>query len=410
VSDPGRSQGSEHRNAAGSPGTGRYRFVKLGRFLFRAGRSALEVWGVLRRQHLEFLGSEGFTPDSRRRWVDRLPAPVLAWLRSVRVALRYPSERRRVAAGAGASVELPVDGDLAVVRRSGAVKVLDLRSRRVITVMQGSEAARKLRERLAATRAAASYAFAPPVLDEHPDWGWFAEEFIAGAHPVGFAGCSEGFSRVYLPLLVAFLRARAPMVRPVGAYAEELVARIRAPGSLWHRLPAGSRQNVDGFVERVREALRRSRDAESVPLVLSHGDLFSGNVLLPHGGGPPRAIDWAHLGDRSALFDLHYVLMNHCVKVLSPRQLHGRLEITVNALRKRLAAEDAVRFAEVDGGLHVRAAFRWLFYLECVLLPLEHCDDPADRYVGAMLQRVGWYQGHEAALASESLGASLARL
>ena len=373
------------------------RFVKLGKYYVNEALRPIDAWRLLWSQQLEFLGSEGKNVARLERVVERLPSNLVRCVRATRATARFLRARRRLEPDS--VLELPFAGDIAIRRRSGAVKVLDLNHGRVITLMSGAQASGKLRTRLDRARRVEAYPFAPRVVAAGPDRGWFAEEFIPGVHPTGFKGCHEGFEDVYLPLLTALARAESPEWRTLGTYAEELTAQILSADGLLRQMPGPERDRVATFASRVRSSLVSSPHAQDgVPLVLSHGDLFSGNVVVPPDGGP-RAIDWAHLGRRSALFDLYYVMMNHCVRVLPPHSVQRRIEEAVAALRSRLEEVDAAKSAELAPGLRACPELRRLFYLECVLVPLVNCDDPSDRYVRAMLQRIDWFEAHERAVA-----------
>jgi hypothetical protein len=381
---------------------GQVRFLQVGRAYVNARIDLPRVWRLLWAQQPEFLGSEGKSVHREVAWLDRLPLPLRRGARASVGTLRFALARRGRARRGSGALDLPLDGEVALLRRSGAVKLLDTRRGRVVTLMRGPGQDRKLRERVESARAASAYPFAPRVLEDAVDEGWFAEEFVRGTHPTAYRGCHEAFGETYEPLLVALARAEEPLVHAVGAYATELAAEILAPEGLLSRLPDADRAMVSEFVQEHCRKLRAgpSHDAR-LPLVLSHGDFYSGNlVTTPE--GHHRAIDWAHLGRRSPLFDLLFVLMNHCAKVLPAERLRDRIADVVGAYRARLAAEDPVRFAQLDEALSARDELRWLFYLELVQVPLRFCDDPSDRYLSAMIGRVRTYRDFEAAIAASS--------
>ena len=367
------------------------RYVALRRFYMRDGFDAPRAWLALWSQHEDFLGSEGKSVDERSR--GRLVSLLLRLRHATALTMLYVRACRED--GRDTAIELPVRGEFALVRRSGAVKVLDVTRARVVTLMTGSEWRAKLEERIKSSQRLAGMPFAPKVVEVALDDGWFAEEFVAGRHPTGFHGCFHGFDRVYLPLLAAFLRAERPRTVGLCEYASDLADDILDPNGVLTRMPAEARDAVSTFVVDMRERLTDNRLADrEVPLVLSHGDFFSGNVVVGDDGSV-RAIDWAHVGSRSPAHDLHYLVMNHCVRVMTPDQQRGRLQQMLDELRDRLASEDPQRFAHLDAALITAPEFRWLFYLECIQVPLERCDDPNDRYLAAMLQRVAWFREHE---------------
>lgn len=334
----------------------------------------------------DLFGSEGRDASERRPTAGGLVPVAKRAYRTARYALRY-------LARSGETVTLPVNGQLAIKRSSGAFKVIDVDRNSVYTVVTGAQAPAMIAERASLARSASRFSFAPKVGEVAPEEGWLAEELIAGEHPVAFRGCSEGFNVVYLPLLLAFLRAEPVSTVGLHDYARQLAASITVPGGLLERLADEDRTAVDTLVTRALDKVLLTADAP-LPLALSHGDFFSGNIFIGP-GGEHKAIDWANMGRRSPLHDLYYLLLNHCKRVLRPEELARLFSARLAELRTGLAVTDPTRLAELDGGLDDDPALRWLFYLECVQVPLERCKEPEDRYIQSMLQRVAWYEAHE---------------
>jgi hypothetical protein len=361
----------------------------------------LRLWRTLWTQFDEFLGSEGKSPSERPRRRGAILRMAARAFRVTAATVTFAHARNGRALESAQVIDLPVRGDLALVRRSGAVKVLDLAQDRVVTFVRGDDARSRLTARLQHTEQVAGTSFAPRVVAVDLDHGWFAEEFIRGSHPTGFRGCFDGFDEHYLPLLSAILRTAPPRQVVLAPYGEGLAAEILSPEGLLTRLPADDRERVRTFVTATSSRLAAwpQLATERLPLALSHGDFFSGNVVVPRRGSA-RAIDWANMGCRSPMHDLYYLLMNHCSRVMTPRQRQERLPAMLDALRARLSNEDPKRFAELDGALSTSPVYRWIFYLECIQVPLERCDDPDDRYIAAMLERVSWFQEHERAVAT----------
>jgi hypothetical protein len=379
------------------------RYLPVGRAFVSARMGLMRVWQLLWSQHPEFLGSEGKNLHQADPWFGRLPIGLRRGLRASSGTLRFALARRRPSRHGDGALALPLDGEVAILRRSGAVKVLDTRHDRVMTLMQRPDQAQKLRDRIRSARAAEAYPFAPRVTEAAPERGWFAEEFVRGTHPTGFRGCLEGFGEVYLPLLVAFARAEPPASTTIGAYAGAVATAILAPAGLLGQVAEEQRATVASFVEDMRSRLEGGAAGEPLPLVLSHGDFYSGNLVVTP-SGEPRAIDWAHLGRRSPLYDLYFLVMNHCAKVLPPHLRRERVTEMIDEFRERLRVEDPVRFGELDAALDARDELRWLFYLECIHVPLEFCDDPNDRYVQAMVQRVAWFREFERTVRRPAVG------
>lgn len=368
-----------------------YRYLPVGRFFLNAQLGLPRAWRLLWQQQSDFLGSEGKRLGRDDDGGD-LPRKVVA---TAKLMLTYLYRRF------GASDEplrLPVSGDLAIKRLSGAIKLLDLEGRKVYTVMRYESAGNKLAERIESARRVASFPFAPRFEGADLEAGWLAEEHIPGVHPTGFRGCRERFDDYYLGLLVDILLADEPVEANFSDYVTSLYEDVMAPRGLLERVEPTLRSDISSFVESLKDRLLGSRFAGgSIPLTLSHGDFFSGNVILTP-GGQPRAIDWATTGTRSPLYDLYYLVMNHCVRVMPPVERRDRFGQMLAAVRERLGAKSPAKLAALESGLSEATELRLLFYLESVHVPLMHCDDPKDRYITSLATRIEWYQDFERAL------------
>ena len=369
-------------------------FVDVGPCFVNLTMSATRVWRVLWRQQLEFLGSEGKRTSRAPGGVEtRLPAGFVRFARSGLAVARYVWRRNTAT---GRRLAAPVTGEIAILRRSGAIKVLELETGRVTTVMTAEDGfAEKLERRVRLSRRVERHPFAPKVHEVALDQGWFSEDFFGGTHPRAFAGCRDDFESVYLPLLVEF--ACAEPLEPVSlrTYIDMLLRDIHAPNGLLAKLAAEQRADVTRFVGALERKLALGEQlVDTLPRTLSHGDYFSGNVVVADDGST-RAIDWAHLGKRSPLYDLYYVVMNHCLRILEPAARQVHLVRAIESFRRELRQRDPERFESLDPALIDRPDLRWLFYLECVHVPLTVCDDPDDRYVRAMLQRIRWFRAYE---------------
>ncbi len=372
-----------NRDLLNRPG---FRYVPAGNLLLNAKLGSAGAWRVLWREAgLRFGGRD------RTRAGDAYTGVVgaLRRLRSAVSALVVYQRGRR-----GAGVLLPVDADLAIRRRSGAYKLLARDAGSVYTVVPDEMAKARLAEREVVSRRAATLGLAPKVKAVDIERGWLEEDLVDGRHPAGVDGCGLQFASIYLPPLVAFLRAEPPREVGLHEYARTLRSQISAPASLLGRLPPSDRSRLAAFADACLAGLLEAPDRR-LKLVLSHGDYFSDNLLLTAAG--PVAIDWASSDTRTALFDTYYLLMNQCARVLTPGEVDERAVAMTSALAAELEREDPALLAELVQDLRAGDEARLLFYLECVLTPLQRCDDPSDRYVAALLRRVVRFERHESA-------------
>lgn len=371
-----------------------YRYVRVGSYYINSQLTLTRLSTYLWQQFDQFLGSEGKTSTKPSPFTRMVPPTLVKAGRISKVLLRFLLARSLTAASGesneGRSITLEVGGDFAIVRKSGAVKVLDMEGGTVHTMM-GPRDREKLGQRVELSREVERFAFAPRLKNVDLDRGIFSEEFISGSHPLNFEGCRDDFGAVYLPLLVEFLAATTPRWRRVPEYVEALTGSILASDGLLQQLDEESRRSVVNLVTDISQRLKGLQ--EEIPLVLSHGDYFSGNVVIEP--GKYRAIDWANMGYRSPLHDLYYLQMNHCGRIMGHETLERRMEAAVQELRQGLRRENSDRFSQLARYLTTNPIYRYLFYLECIEVPLVRCSSAEDRYLKSMLVRVSWFQSYE---------------
>ncbi|MDZ7708663.1 MAG: hypothetical protein U5J97_12375 [Trueperaceae bacterium] len=130
---------------------------------------------------------------------------------------------------------------MAIERKSGAFKVLDLERERVYTLMSDPADARKLRERIGYSRSVERYSLRAPALhDVEPERGYFAETYLPRDAAPWLPGLLRGVrEQRCLGLLVDIEeRAETPQRSPLAEYVGALRHAILAPDGLARRLPA----------------------------------------------------------------------------------------------------------------------------------------------------------------------------
>ena len=94
---------------------------------------------------------------------------------------------------------------------------------------------------------------------------------------------------------------------------------------------------------------------EVEPLPADHALWDFPNVIITP-QGTPRAIDWATTGTRSPLYDLYYLVMNHCVRVMPPIERRDRFGQMLAAVRERLGAKSPAKLAASSEAVREAAA------------------------------------------------------
>ena len=362
------------------------KYIRVGKFHLHASRPWWQLLGVLASAD-NALMNEVLHEGGGRLKHPLLPARLVRLLRAFRCTLsgmvcRYKHAPDDV-------LTLPAEGMVAFVSNSGAIKVFDTSGGRIHTFLPPDE----LKVYLDKAQLVSGAPFAPLLHVNDADREFVTEELIPGSHPRREQEID--FTRVYLPLLYQLAVAQRPKTVPIQRYVRKLVEGITGPRSLFCRLEPEKQRLATSLLATLSNRLK-SADMP-LPLVLSHGDLFSKNVVVQN--GVTRAIDWTRADYRSPLFDLYFLYVHHHSRWTKLETLEARIHDAIDAFAAAVAEKPEVS-GTLAPFLTQDPKYRWLFYLECIYMKLVTCDRDAQTCLEAHEHDLKRYEAFEAYLRS----------
>lgn len=348
-----------------------YRYARIGGAYVAMDRSLVEVsWRLLTCQPL--------LAELRRARPGGTLARLPPRARGLYQVLRF------VAAVAGArlglrlrrpTLRLAIDGHVALPLNLGGHKVIDLERRTVVTLFDPDGDVEPIRDHVRRSERVAQRPFAPSVIAADVEGRTLVETFVNGA-PTPMT------DDVLLPLVTRIILAEEPHDVSLSDYLGRRLETLTDLSLIEH---PDDRERVRRFTHRVAERVGSLTEAR-LGLVLSHGDLWPGNVLTER--GVVYAIDWGASDHRSAFYDLHFALFipyeaaaadAGALERVADRLARGSETVRANVRAHAGAERAATLFPE---GLS-DSALRWIFYLEFLASCLQECGGDVGEAVRA---------------------------
>lgn len=279
-------------------------------------------------------------------------------------------------------LRLEYPGHIALRTYADGFRVFDLQAKTVRFLMPRSfdEADRgnfiRCREKVA------QHDIAARLLDASETEGWIEEEFVNGRHPASFSNCEGWVLKSLIPLMAGMIDRSESRSVSARERAAEVYARIN---QLTEPLNSPLSEYVNEFSRRVAESLSRHGDTD-VLLAYGHGDIWEGNVLCD--GDRIVLVDWERYAERSAMFDVVFLLFHQVCWSMSPvTQPRRVLEQYFDVFQTRIT-ETAPTLAQQLDEEENRAIYRRLAYLETIL---ESLNEPLELDEAQLARNtVGW--------------------
>jgi aminoglycoside phosphotransferase len=201
--------------------------------------------------------------------------------------------RQKLLRSGGAGSSLPAFGNIAIRVHRG-YKIFDLDSSRVTKAFADGVSEAEARLQMDACRLASNIAAAPRFIAADSGHAWYTEEFIPGVHGTETTVAKHGRFMDFYPDVEACLLdlASAGPVQTVevASYLEELTAPCLFDEWDVHSKAEGAAHEIRRYQAGLRRWLAKNCVAETMQLVLIHGDFSLVNVIAT--GRAFRVVDW----------------------------------------------------------------------------------------------------------------------
>lgn len=190
-------------------------------------------------------------------------------------------------------VDLPVFGQIAMRVHRG-FKVFDFKRLEVSKSFSRDTSSEEATKEIAAGAQASSIAAAPRFLAADPELGWYKEEYICGVRATdpdyrGGKNMLDFYSDVE-NCLSDLAACEPPLQVGTQTHLNRLASVSFRTAWLKAGLESGEIDEIEGYVEQLREWLANNSARDQLQLVLTHGDFSLVNAIAT--GTGLRFIDW----------------------------------------------------------------------------------------------------------------------
>jgi hypothetical protein len=277
--------------------------------------------------------------------------------------------RQKLVPSAGTVTLLPAFGNIAIRVHRG-YKIFDLENSRVTKVFGDGVSAAEAKVQMRACEQASNVDAAPRFVLADPENAWYTEEFIPGVHGTDTARSTSGRFMEFYPdveaCLLDLIDAGPVQAVDVLSYIEDLTAPRLFDEWDQSGEASGAARDIGRYQLLLKQWLLRNLSADTLQLVLIHGDFSLVNVIVADNSF--RVIDWEGIR--------HGNLYGDCCNFVFAEKYYDRAGTDVTdemaEIMKRYRQGVLKRFPSLRKSADVPQEFAMrLYYLERLRLLLE---------------------------------------
>jgi len=329
-----------------------YRYHKIGKYLVCLDQSTGSAFRTVLLGHGRYrLQSIGVSRTAARKVIQIVARSKLGLLNSAQ------------------QLELPAPGQIAM-QVHGGYKVFDFKNLEVSKVFSQETTSQEASREIAAVGRVSGIAAAPELVATDPELSWYKEEYICGVHatdPVYRNGKSVADFYADMEACLADLATCEP------AQSLATLGHINKLADLSFRerwLQVGIESNeiddIEAFVQQLRDWLAAHSQRDQLQLVLTHGDFSLVNAIATDDG--LRFIDWEGIAPGGLYSDVFNFLFVERYYGRADADFVEQLPIFLNRYREHVVSchPELAEAASLDS-----TYARRLYYLERLNLLLQ---------------------------------------
>ncbi|SFD66874.1 Phosphotransferase enzyme family protein [Lentibacillus persicus] len=309
-----------------------------------------------------------------RSMFNRVPQFIIRAVRAIQFVYKfycakYKSDNTRQ------TVETNYFGHFLLNLRNGEIKVFDLEKQIVTTVFGDRLSISEVEKQIRNAKKSEECRLTPGVICYSLKKRCITEKYINGSRPIYDLDQLTTFYNDVFPLLSDILTSTKPKRVSFSRVIKDKYFALES--QLYHlEFNCSIRQGIEpvrNFLKTIHSQLEEKPHEGEMDLVLSHGDLWEGNILMRNGRN--YVIDWTTLGTRSVYFDFYYAMFmlasknTHfdTVNKNTIKKLNRELDNGCRLFFEKLKQEGTTKTIKTTDQFML---YRYLFYLELIHLKL----------------------------------------
>lgn len=291
-------------------------------------------------------------------------------------------------------IKLPVKGHLCFPVHRG-YKIFNYSSCTVTKVFNTNVPREIIENEIEQISAAARLTHAPQVGKVSIEDNWYTEEYIPGEirgysqKNIGTTRFSERVNALIIPCLSEMQHIGPKKTVRLHDYTKKIIISINTILAENNELDSGKTDKVRAYVEKYVRKLQDSVNID-VRQVFSHGDFSLVNILNTEKG--IKVIDWEGAASRSTYNDFYNYFLTELYYDLCKTDLVDEVEFAYQKFNKVNNLEEK----------NDRDVYRWLFYIERMLVLIER--DISEKIMDVVFKSIDVFEQFEQnTVASRSL-------
>ncbi|MBS4198420.1 DUF1679 domain-containing protein [Bacillus sp. FJAT-49732] len=279
------------------------------------------------------------------------------------------------------SITTPFYGHCLMVLRLGEYKIINFKEKDVTTVFPDHFTISEIENNIRKLLKSQECVLAPRIKNWNINLRYIKECYINLKKSQFNYESVYNFNSKLFPVIETIMFSTDPIVIPIKQYVQSLTKSTEKLIKVYWDTPEYN--NFLEFYTFIKTKLMENSIDGEVLLVLSHGDIWEGNILTNK--KITSVIDWNTINMRSCNFDLYFILFYKAVFNNNLRtKIVKELISTMNSFQIYLV-ENNNYFSTKKDMISQSDINRYLFYLEFILLKLQEypkSDVEQEKFLG----------------------------
>ncbi|MBS4220173.1 hypothetical protein KHA96_17875 [Bacillus sp. FJAT-49711] len=288
-------------------------------------------------------------------------------------------------------------GNCLILLRLGEYKVINFRKKDVTTVFPNNNSIADIKESIDKCIKAQKCNLAPNIISWDINKRFIKERYLNLKTLFIELDNADEFNIEIFPILENIVLSTPPQDIILRNYQQKLVGNIDffIKKYLNQNLDNNENKIILGFLSFINEELTIFSSKKEIQLFFSHGDLWEQNILKNNKG--LGVIDWNTLDMRSLYFDFFYIMFHKVSRQNEDKRINTIKEIDMafENFQFRLIENDQFNSKSVLGIKNHLDLYRYLFYLEFVLLRLQEYPKRGKRDLNFLITWIDFFKLYE---------------
>jgi thiamine kinase-like enzyme len=268
-------------------------------------------------------------------------------------------------------------GEYLIKLREGEFKIINLKEETVFTYFPFSIELPEIESRMSKIMKASTCKLAPKLVSWNIKGKYYVEEYINSKRPKYHFSEVNRLSSEVFSIIQDIMGVEETKIYNTYDYILEIYHRIDEALTFLSKDKKLKNEILEIylFIKTIRFRLLDFEGPENLYMTLSHGDLWTGNMLMQKTRN--RVIDWNTLDIRSCYFDFYYFMFMLASQSGHFDKVDGKgITTLANTINFYLTTFDSIVKKEVFSSsnssedVHIHNIYRYVFYLELIKLKI----------------------------------------